>query len=346
MQQAQASVDLPTGTRLRVGNKIVTIQERLGNGAFGVVYKVIEEASSLVYALKDVLCLNASALRNAVREAQTLSQISHENVIDIMGAEDFRDNQGFVHMLLLIEYCSGGNLNERLARPSTEEMNLKWMSQIAAALAYLHSHGVVHRDLKPENVLLTGMEDVKLADFGLARTYIALKQTGAPQDDVSWMTSYSQYYMNSMVGTIPWMAPEYFTKGRYTEKADVFSLGTLFYAILERNFFQLDDGKNYYGAFLHIPNQGKVGLGYAMANIDPHISIAFLSQEQWSHDLQKSVALKALQYNKDDRPSAQDVYDKIRRIYQYNHSVWTTPLQPTIAHLTGRVMMPTVPMSQ
>ena len=56
----QAAVNLPS--RVRVGSITVRIQQRLGNGAFGVVYKVKDEASSTVYALKDVLCLNTSAL--------------------------------------------------------------------------------------------------------------------------------------------------------------------------------------------------------------------------------------------------------------------------------------------
>ena len=110
--------------RHRVGNKTVTILQKLGNGAFGVVYKVIDEDRSEVYALKDVLCLNYSDLCNAVGEAQTMNQISHKNVIAIMGAEIACDNQGLKHMLFLIEYCSGGNLNERLARPSTEYENI------------------------------------------------------------------------------------------------------------------------------------------------------------------------------------------------------------------------------
>lgn len=54
-------------------------------------------------------------------------------------------------------------------------MNVKWMSQIADALRYLHRKGIVHRDLKPDIVLLTNTEDAKLADFGLAREYVALK---------------------------------------------------------------------------------------------------------------------------------------------------------------------------
>ena len=59
----QAAVNLPS--KVRVGSRTVRIQQRLGNGAFGVVYKVKDEVNSSVYALKDVLCLNASALRNA-----------------------------------------------------------------------------------------------------------------------------------------------------------------------------------------------------------------------------------------------------------------------------------------
>ena len=111
-------------------------------------------------------------------------------------------------------------------------MNMKWICQTATALAHLHSQRVVHRDLKADNVLLTATEDVKLADFGLAREYTALKRIDVKQDEGSWLTSYIQYYMNSGVGPIHLVAPVFFA-GRYTEKADVFSLGTLFFAILE-----------------------------------------------------------------------------------------------------------------
>ena len=113
-------------------------------------------------------------------------------------------------MLILTEYCAGGNLNKRLARPSSDLVNFKWMRQSAAALAFLHSRGVVHRDLKAENVLLTSA--VKLAGFGLAREYLALK-TNTPLGEGSWLDNYTKYYMNSKVGTPHWMVPEVF-KGR------------------------------------------------------------------------------------------------------------------------------------
>ena len=83
----QAAVNLPQ--RVQVGSRTVRIQRRLGNRAFGVVYKVKDEASYEDYALKDVLCLNDSALNDAVREATTLNKISHQNVIAIMKADQF-----------------------------------------------------------------------------------------------------------------------------------------------------------------------------------------------------------------------------------------------------------------
>ena len=178
MQRVQSSAMMQRAfvrqpQRVYVGDNALILQQRLGNGAFGVVYKVRDEETSSVYALKVVLCLNAPEIHNAIREVETLNQICHDNVISVIEADQFRDDQG-LHMLILTEYCAGGNLNERLSRPSNDLMNFKWMRQTAAALAYLHSCGVVHRDLKPDNVLLTA-EDVKLTDFGLAREYIAQK---------------------------------------------------------------------------------------------------------------------------------------------------------------------------
>ena len=305
-----AQTNLPT--RLQVGEKTVNIQQRLGNGAFGVVYRVIEEGTSQVYAMKDILCLNSSAFRNAIREASTLNRISHENVIAIVSVGEFRDSRGS-HMLLLTEYCPGGSLNDRLARPSSDQQNLTWMTQTAEAVAHLHSCNVVHRDLKADNVLLTASEDVKLGDFGLAREYIAQRRADVQLYDGSWLTNYTQYYMQSGIGPIHWVAPEFF-RGHYTEKADDFSLGMLLFAILQRNYIVID-GKAIYGAFVIVPGAGIFGVGYAMENFDRNIRIQFSSHAQGSNALQGNV-LELLKYNPRDRQSAREICNSLRVIQE------------------------------
>ena len=298
---------------VRVGEQRLRILQKLGSGAFGNVYKVEDRASSRVYALKDILCVYASEIDNVIREATTLFQLSHENVIAIEGAYQFATYDG-VHMLILTEYCGGGNLNERLGRLSSEDQNFLWMTQMTDALSYLHDKGVVHRDLKPDNVLLTADEEVKLADFGLAREFTALK-TEYRLQDYSWLSYYKQYYMDTKCGTPYWMAPEVFA-GHYTEKADVFSLGVIFFAILERTCITFE-GKRFYGAFKSRDHsQDKVGLGSAMA-INPRTTITFSSRAQNS-TLQKlqELTLRCLECQKDNRLSAAAVHDELLELHK------------------------------
>ena len=292
--------------QFQVGERRFTTQKKLGEGAFGVVYQVQDQASSKVFALKNILCEIESALNNAVSEAKNLFKVvSHKNIITIQGVDTYRENAGSMHFLILTELCAGGSLNERLTRPSSDQMNVKWMVQISDALSYLHSKGIVHRDLKPENVLLTNKDDVKMADFGLARDYIALKRAD-PENE--WLTFYKQYYMNTLAGTPHWIAPEVF-RGHYTQKADVFSLGVIFFAILERDYVTFK-GKRYYGAFAELRWQGRVGLGYAMsANEYAEVEFSLTTQGSTS---QRRITLDALSYDANVRPNAKDVYERIQ----------------------------------
>lgn len=288
--------------QFQVKEKFLTVQKELGSGAFGVVYQVIDQASMEVFALKEVRCENKSALRLALQEAKTLRKlVNHENIVAIHRVDTLRDNYGTIHFLMLNELCSSGNLNARLKLRSSDELNLKWMSQTADALNYLHNLNIVHRDLKPENVLLTGTEDIKLADFGMAREYIALKSADCEN---GWF----KVYMNTFVGTPYWMAPEVFS-GHYTEKADVFSLGIIFFAILERNYVEINT-ERFYGAFVSLSGGEKVGLGCAMLR-DPNAKVEFTPTSQGS-TTPRRVTLDALLYNAEDRPSAGQVYQQLK----------------------------------
>ena len=290
----------------QVGKRRLTVQKTLGQGAFGVVYQVKDKAISEAFALKDIRCENNESLNNAVSEAESLLKVvSHKNILTILGVDTFSDEFGLSHFLISTELCSGGSLNERLTRQSSDEMNLKWMSQISDALSYLHMKGMVHRDLKPENVLLADKEDVKLADYGLIREYIALKRANPVNE---WLTFYKQYYMNTLTGTPSWIAPEVFNS-HYTEKADVFSLGVIFFAILERDYV-IFEGKRFYGAFVSLDQEGKVGLGYAMSK-NQNTKVTFSPESQGS-SFERRATLDALSYSPKDRPSAEEVHKRIQ----------------------------------
>ena len=122
----------PLTRRVLLGQKLVTIQQQLGAGNFGVVHKVKDVVTSSEYALKDVVCSEKPGARESdvMREIQTLRKICHPNVISIIEAGSYQrrykdQNTSLVHvsthMLILTEYCPGGNLNDRLKRESSKE---------------------------------------------------------------------------------------------------------------------------------------------------------------------------------------------------------------------------------
>lgn len=95
-----------------------------------------------------------------------LNEFFYENVIVVKGVDQFVSCEG-VYMLILIEYCVGGNLNECFKEVSIEDENLWWMLQMFVVFFYLYLNEVVYCDLKLDNVFLMVVGDVKLVDFGL-----------------------------------------------------------------------------------------------------------------------------------------------------------------------------------
>ena len=227
-------------SKIEVGEKIdmngnsLSVQSKLGSGAFGTVYKVAD-THKRTYALKKVICRGQKSVNLTEREVEMLRKADHERIVRILGFQRGSwTNSDISSFLILTEFCSGGDLNSRLNKSSSDETNRKWILQLSEALNYLHSRNppIVHRDLKADNVLLTDQstQNLKLGDFGLAREYE--KNSKSAQE----------YYMTSGLGPMHWMAPEFYHE-HYTEKADVFSLGGIFYAILTRDFITVGSKK-------------------------------------------------------------------------------------------------------
>jgi serine/threonine protein kinase len=192
------------------------IQEVVGRGGMGVVLKAFDEKLHRVVAVKVMapqLATSATARRRFVREARAAAAVRDEHVVNIHAVEDAGPLP-----YLVVEYISGISLQDRLDRDGPLQVPeiLRIGMQAAAGLAAAHSQGLIHRDVKPSNILLeNGVERVKLTDFGLARA----------ADDASLTRS------GTIAGTPQYMAPEQARGEAVDHRADLFSLGSVLYAM-------------------------------------------------------------------------------------------------------------------
>ncbi|KAB2969883.1 MAG: serine/threonine protein kinase, partial [Thermoanaerobaculia bacterium] len=199
------------------------VLEEIGKGAMGVVYLARDPLIGRLVALKtfrvgfaakdDELVQFRSRF---VREAQSAGILSHPNIVTI---HDVVDEGASGTCFIAMEYVKGTNLKQLLQRPEpfSHVFVAEVISQIAEALDYAHSRGVVHRDIKPANILITADNRVKITDFGIARL------------DTSNLTMEGQ-----LLGTPNYMAPEQIQGKDVDHRADIFSLGVVFYEMLTR----------------------------------------------------------------------------------------------------------------
>src|SRR5215472_15833563 len=148
------------------------IQEELGAGGMGVVYRAADTKLGRDVAIKilpTAFVKNPDRLARFEREARLLASLNHPNIAAIHGLEE----AGGVPYLVL-EFVAGETLAQRLARGPLEIPEaLAICRQIAEALEEAHDKGVIHRDLKPANVMISGAGEVKVLDFGLAKVFQA-----------------------------------------------------------------------------------------------------------------------------------------------------------------------------
>jgi serine/threonine-protein kinase len=192
------------------------VLEVIGRGGFGVVLKAYDDSLHRVVAIKVLashLASNATARKRFAREAEAAAAVAHEHVVTIHAVE--KDHEP---PYIVMQYVSGASLQDRLDREGPLEVKeiLRIGAQAARGLAAAHAQGVIHRDIKPANILLeNGVERVKITDFGLARTL----------DDASLTQS------GVIAGTPQYMAPEQANGEIVDHRADLFSLGSVLYAL-------------------------------------------------------------------------------------------------------------------
>ena len=189
------------------------ILEKIGKGGFADVYKAKYKNEDKIVALKVPVKLTKSGEKIFFEEFSNWKQLSHRNIVKLIEPR----LQPIPH--LVIEYIDGMSLDELLANEGRIDIKTacRIAFDIARALEYAHSKLIVHGDLKPANVLITGLKEAKITDFGIAKT----------------ITSTS-----GIKGlTLLYAAPEQLDE-KCDERTDIYQLGLIFYQS-DHDLFQM-----------------------------------------------------------------------------------------------------------
>ena len=193
------------------------VENLLGKGSFGEVYKVIHKKSKHIYALK-IIPKQPIIQNNLIRYLLAEKNISTKLDFPFI-AKSFNSFQSKSRLYLLMQYYPHGDFGEYLNKEKRmEENNAKYfICQIILALEHLHVNNIVYRDLKPENILIDSEGNAILTDFGLAKENI---------------NKYKNEITNSFCGSYAYLAPEILLKQGHGKAVDWYLLGVLFFELL------------------------------------------------------------------------------------------------------------------
>jgi len=205
----------------------------LGAGGMGEVYRARDTQLDRMVAIKVISedrADDSKAVKRFEREARTIAQLSHPNILNI---HDFGEDDGIVYAVT--ELLEGKDLAARLrSGPLPLSKALSIAVDVANGLAVAHSKGIVHRDIKPENVFITSTGQVKILDFGIAGLRsLTLDETPDPNKETATLTE-----SGSVLGTPGYLSPEQARGEPVDARSDIFSYGAMLYEALtgERAF--------------------------------------------------------------------------------------------------------------
>ncbi|GGH74780.1 serine/threonine-protein kinase [Pullulanibacillus pueri] len=264
------------GKRLNDRYKIIS---RVGDGGMAVVYKakdLILDRFCAVKILRQQFSNDEAFIRRFRREAESVSSLSHANIVNIydIGEEDDL-------YYIVMEYVDGTTLKTYIKHfaPVPPENAVYILKQIAAAIEHAHEHGIVHRDIKPQNILIDDQDQVKVTDFGIALG----------------LTSATITYTNSILGSAHYLSPEQARGGKATVKSDIYGFGIVMYEMLTGQ----------------LPFPGDTPVSVALK----HLNDDFIHPRELNPNLPQSlenIILRSLAKNPDDRfDSMGDLYDDL-----------------------------------
>jgi serine/threonine protein kinase len=218
------------------------IRSQLGKGGMGDVYLARDRNVNRDVALKVLpadFAVDRERLQRFRQEAQAAASLNHPNIAHIYEIGEFEGTH-----FIAMEFIDGQSLRDYIHLERTELTKLlRYLQQVAEALAKAHAAGIVHRDLKPENIMINRDGFAKLLDFGLAKLVEQQKPWGSSSSSASEVATVLEHLSRSgvILGTVGYMSPEQ-AQGhtdKVDQRSDIFSFGCiLFEAATGRPTFQ------------------------------------------------------------------------------------------------------------
>ncbi|XP_049590730.1 serine/threonine-protein kinase 35 [Syngnathus scovelli] len=321
-----------------------SLLREIGRGTYGVVYEAVARRSGARVAVKKLRCDAPENVELALQEFWALTSLEkrHQNVVQLeecvlqrngmaqkMSHGNKRSKQYLrlvetslkgervltppeepCYLWFVMEFCEGGDLNQFiLSRRPDSQTNNSFMLQLTSAVAFLHENKIVHRDLKPDNILISersGTPVLKVADFGLSKVCAGLansKESKEVEDKSKSVVNVNKFWLSSACGSDFYMAPEVW-EGHYTAKADIFALGIIIWAMLERiTFIDAESKRELLGTYVR-RGADIVPVGEALLGNPKMVLNIPQKHRSCMSDGVRKLLLDMLAVNPQDRPDA------------------------------------------
>lgn len=152
-------------------------EKELGKGGFGRVFLAKEKVSNRLVAIKQLNNKDKKEQENIIHEIQVVAKFNHPNIVTYH--HHFSQDE---LLYLVMEYCSGGSLQNKLDAKNVDAVNaLVWVQTLTETFEFVHNKGIIHHDIKPLNILFAENGTIKISDFGVANTGAGTKAFMSPE---------------------------------------------------------------------------------------------------------------------------------------------------------------------